>query len=150
MTGKKQFTCHAQRHFSLSKQPLNRCSFFDPRCAPVDDGVGVDEELPGAGDQRGVVGFAACGETLVEFDQSLVPTEGGRQRRGEQRAAQASASAGDVALTFQYSQSGVCFSTDRKGLRLLDHPPSRMMTDAENARCARHYYCDTPLTFVAP
>ena len=65
----------------------------------MDDGVGVDEQLSGAGDEGCGVGFAAAGEAGVEGDQRLVPAEGGRQGGGEQRAAQAGASAGDVALT---------------------------------------------------
>jgi hypothetical protein len=46
------------------------------------------------------VSFAARREAGIERDQRLIPTEGGRQRGGEQRAAQAPASSGDVALAF--------------------------------------------------
>jgi hypothetical protein len=49
------------------------------------------------------VSFAARHEAGIERDQGLVPAEGGRQRGGEQRAPQAPASAGDVALAFVLS-----------------------------------------------
>ena len=45
-------------------QPLERGLFFDPWRAALDDGVCVDEELAGAGDEGVVVslsaGFQAC------------------------------------------------------------------------------------------
>jgi hypothetical protein len=49
------------------------------------------------------VGLSSRDQPSIEVDQELVPSEGGRERSSEQRAPQASAAAGDVALTFMFS-----------------------------------------------
>ncbi len=71
---------------------------MDPWRSALDDGVGVDQQLSGAGDKSCVVGFSSCDEASVEIDQSLVPSEGGWERRGVEGAPQAPPAAGDVAL----------------------------------------------------
>jgi hypothetical protein len=58
--------------------------FFDPRRTPLDDRIGVDQELSGAGDEGCDMRFAFCSEATIEVDQSLVPSERGRERRGNQ------------------------------------------------------------------
>jgi hypothetical protein len=63
---------------SLLKQPLNANGALDPRGSALNDGVGVDEKLSGAGDEACVVGLAARDEAGVELNQRLVPAEGCR------------------------------------------------------------------------
>ena len=65
------------------------------------------------------MGFSACGEASVELDQGLVPAEGGRQRCGEEGAAQASPAAGDMPLTFVLSAVVVEGSEPCERCRLL-------------------------------
>jgi hypothetical protein len=70
-----------------------------PWGSALDDGVCVDEELSGAGDEREVVRFAGGDQSAVEDAEGVVPSEGGGEGGGEERAAQSAAAAGDVALT---------------------------------------------------
>ena len=90
-----------------------------PGRAALDDGVGVDQELAGAGDEGGVVGFSARNEAGVEVDQGLVPAEGGRERRGVEGAPQAPAAAGDVPLAFVRCRCRRRREQDRQALRPL-------------------------------
>ena len=53
---------------------------LEPRGAAGDDGVGVDEEFAGAGDEGGFVRLAALLEAAVEGDEGGVPAEGGGRR----------------------------------------------------------------------
>ena len=71
-----------------------------PGSTALDDGVGVDDQLPGAGDEGRVVRLSACGKTRIERDQRLVPAEGRRQGCGKERAAQACPSTCNPALPF--------------------------------------------------
>src|SRR5262245_65196276 len=59
----------------------------DPRRSAFDHGVGVDQELAGAGDERNVVRLSFCLQSLIERDQPRIPTEGRGQCRFEQAAA---------------------------------------------------------------
>src|SRR5262249_6648970 len=48
-----------------------------------------------------------CRKALVERNQRLIPSEGSREGRGEQRAPQAAAASGDLALSFMLSAIGI-------------------------------------------
>src|SRR5712691_12809969 len=74
-----------------------------PRRAAGEDGVGIDQQLSGAGDEGELVGFALGDETAVEGDEPAIPAEGGRQRGGIERAPRSAAAAGDVALALVLS-----------------------------------------------
>ena len=52
----------------------------DPGRPTLDDGVGVDEELAGAGDEGGLVRLAAGDQAGIERLQGWVPAEGGGGR----------------------------------------------------------------------
>ena len=84
-----------QRH---AKQPLSGGGLLDPWRSARDDRVSVDRELPGASDKGAVVGFSSGDEAGVEVDQSVVPSEGSRERCGVQGAPQTPATACDAAL----------------------------------------------------
>jgi len=64
---------------------------LNPWGLALDDGVGVDEELSGAGDEGGVMSLSPGLEALVEGDEGRVPAEGGWQGGGEEGATEAGA-----------------------------------------------------------
>jgi len=69
----------------------------DPGRAALHHGVDVDNQLPGAGDERDLVRLAGCDQSPVERDQRRVPAHRGWQRGGIERASHALATARDVA-----------------------------------------------------
>src|SRR5579885_3270678 len=84
-------------------QPLRGWELWGPGGGALDDGIGEDDELSGAGDEGEFVGFAAGGEAAVEGDKGGVPAEGGGQGGGIEGAAQALAAAGDVAFAAMFA-----------------------------------------------
>src|SRR3972149_2937859 len=78
------------------EQPLSGGRFFDPRGAAGDDGIGVDQELTGTGDEGDFVVFG-LDEAGVESDEMRVPAEGTGQGGGVEALADAGAPAGGAA-----------------------------------------------------
>src|SRR5687767_7447920 len=81
------------------------------------------------------MGFSGGSQALVELDQRGVPAEGGGQRGGEQRAAQAAAPAGDMALALAQAAVVVvgCEAGECGGLFAADGPSSGMRTTMATA-----------------
>jgi len=69
-----------------------------PRSAALDDGVGEQNELSGACDERGGVWLSGSGQPGIEALEGRVPAEGGGQCRGAEQATRTTPPAGDVAL----------------------------------------------------
>jgi hypothetical protein len=67
-------------------QPLADCALFKPRRVALDDGVGIDDELSRASDQRDLVGLAARDQASVEATR-YPPDSGPASRRAEQLSA---------------------------------------------------------------
>src|SRR5260370_23917796 len=67
-----------------------------PGRSPLNDGIGVDQQLSGAGDQRHLVRLAGGGQALVEDLELVVPVKGGGKGGGVERLAQPLAAAVDV------------------------------------------------------
>src|SRR5205814_8957704 len=82
------------------KQPLKRGSPFDPGCPPLDDGVGINQELSSTGDEGCFMSFSARYQAGIERAQCLVPAKGCWQCRRVKRASQPSSPTGNVPLTF--------------------------------------------------
>jgi hypothetical protein len=76
---------------------------FGPGRTTGHDGVCVDQQLSGAGDEGSVVSFAFCRKASVKADQGFVPSEGGWKRRGEERAPQTPPAASDAPPAFGFS-----------------------------------------------
>jgi Homeodomain-like domain len=81
-----------------NKQPLACYGIDAPRLPAGNDGIGVDEELSGAGDESSFVRLAARGEAPVESFEGWVPMKGRRQRRRVKRTAEPGSASDDVAL----------------------------------------------------
>src|SRR5271169_4550805 len=64
-----------------------RRRFAVPRSAAGHDGIGKDEQLPGAGDERAFVFLSGRDQPLVKGDELLVPAKRCRQGRGIKRQA---------------------------------------------------------------
>jgi len=85
----------------------------------LDDGVGEDEELSDTGDNGFPVGLAVVLKAAVESDQSGVPALGCRQCSIEERSADTTATAGDMALAGTFARVVVVRSDANQGGDLL-------------------------------
>src|SRR6185437_16467103 len=87
------------RRLPHGEQPLSLDGGFDPWSAASQDGVCEDDEFPGAGDERDLVGFSSGDKPPVEVDKLAVPAESGRQSRGIDAGPQPGTPTPDVPFT---------------------------------------------------
>ena len=68
----------ADHNLPHGEQPLGLGGDFPPWSVALKDGIGVDEELSGAGDERLLVALTGLFEAGIEGDEGGVPLEGSR------------------------------------------------------------------------
>src|SRR3990172_6486182 len=119
------------------EQPLSGGRFFDPRGAAGDDGIGVDQELTGTGDEGDFVVFG-LDEAGVESDEMRVPAEGTGQGGGVQALADAGAPAGDAtqplvatAVVVEGGQAGQSCDRFAREASQLRHPDEKRQCGAQ-------------------
>src|SRR5712664_2985780 len=101
------------------------------------DGVGENEQLSGAGDERALVLLSGCDQPSVEGDKLRVPAKGRRQGGGIKRAAQPFASAIDVTDANLFAAVVVIGSHPGERCSLLTGDPADPGQAHQDADCAR-------------
>jgi hypothetical protein len=83
-----------------AEQPLGGRILFCPWGSSSENGICVDDELPGAGDERELRWFAGGDEAPIEGDELVVMEEGCRDGGSVDAASETVTSACDVPFAF--------------------------------------------------